>query len=298
MKKFVIILMIIQLAGLLLAESGGEYGFKMLTIDIGTSISAQGGTGSFSNYDSFSFLANPAAGVYNRGEMISVAHKFWIFDTSLTGLGYIKSTGKRSFGVAFRQLDYGKIDERDDTGDLIGEFHPLDLVFTLHGGYRINPDHYAAINISGLYEKIDDSSSLGGSLDLGYAYITPIKELMVAAAVKHLGFTTKMDKEKLPLPLSFEFSLIKGFETEVYRIFAELKTLKNIDDENIKGAVGINAILYDRFSLRLGYKINYDAEDFSVGVGFQIRRFYIDYTYLPFDYEIDDVHMIGLSYRF
>ncbi|MBN1326963.1 MAG: hypothetical protein JW996_03340, partial [Candidatus Cloacimonetes bacterium] len=79
---------------------------------------------------------------------------------------------------------------------------------------------------------------------------------------------------------------------------AEMKAFQCIDDNSIKAAIGLSSLFYDKFILRLGYKFNHDAEDLSAGVGFKIGKFSLDYAYLPFDYEIDDVHIIGINYLF
>ncbi|MBN2460239.1 MAG: PorV/PorQ family protein [Candidatus Cloacimonetes bacterium] len=298
MKKTINLLLLLVFTAVLSAEAKGEYGFKMLTIDTGAAIAALGGTGAFSTQDAFAPLSNPSASLLNQGKTISVTQNYWIFDTSLTSIGYVSSTGNKAMGIYLRQLDYGKFQERDDSGELIGEFHPIDLVMTLNVSYRIKPDHYLGADVSALYEKIDNASSLGGAISIGYVYFTPLRGIKVAAALKHLGYTSTMNEENIKLPVNGELSLIKDWEFEICNIAAEIKAMQNIDDEQVKAVIGLNSVLYDRLSLRLAYRLNYDAEDFSAGLGFRFRNFQLDYAYIPFDFEIEDVHIIGLSYHF
>ena len=195
MKKITVILAVSMLTALLFSEVSGSYGFQFLKILSGAETAAQAGNGEFVAGDAFSFLENPAAGLGNRGHILSVTQNYWIFGTKLSSIAYYNSKGKSAFGLSFRQLDYGKIDERDEQQALIGEFHPIDLALVFNYAYRIAPSHYAGININALYEKIDTASGTGISADFGYVFFTPVKDLKIAAALKYLGTTSKRNNE-------------------------------------------------------------------------------------------------------
>lgn len=300
MKKLFIIIILIGLGFSLVAETSGECGFQMLKIVSGASMAAQGGAGAFSSTDAFPFLQNPAAGLINRTHVISMTQNYWLFDTTLNCLAYTNFLGKTAFGLSYRYLDYGKIDSYDDTGENIGEFHPIDLTFSTNFAYRITPDHFVGLNINALYEKIDTSSSFGFSFDVGYVYITPIKDLKLAAAIKHFGKTSKMDKEDIDLPVTGEIAAVKDFNINLIKISSEIKAIKHTDDDVIKAVIGLNIIPIEKLTLRFGYKINYDLENISFGLGINLKKINIDYAYIPSDpdYEINDIHMIGISYKF
>jgi len=298
MKKVILMIFIMVFAVLLKAETSGEYGFQMLKISAGAALSAQGGTGAFFSNDAYGFIQNPAAGLLKRKRVISLSQNYWIFDTVINSGAYAYSNRKRSFGFGYRYLDYGKLEDRDDTGTLLGEFHPMDLVLSTNFGYRLTPDHYAGVNVNLLYEKIDTSSSYGFTIDLGYTYLTPIKDMLISAALKHLGKTSEMDKDVIDLPITGELSVVKNFQLVSKNFSTELKAIKHIDDDEFKAVWGINFEINRTFNLKLGYKFNYDSEDISAGFGINLKKISLDYAYIPFDYEIDDVHIIGLTYRF
>lgn len=298
MKKIVLLLFFAGLMITLLAETEGDRGFQMLKIISGTSIAAQGGTGAFFSSDAFSFIENPCAGLMNKNTVLSMTQNYWIFDTTINSIAYLKSQGKYSFGIAYRYLDYGKIDSYDDMGTNIGEFHPIDLNFIIGSGYRLTPDHYFGINLYGLYEKIDTASSTGLSVDLGYTYLTPIRNLKIAAAIKHLGITSKMNEESIELPITTEISIIKKFSPKFADISSEIKFIKHSDDDEMKAVLGVNAEYNKILNIRLGYKFNYDAEELTTGFGIKIKKIIIDYAFIPFVEDINDVHMIGISYLF
>jgi len=58
----------------------------------------------------------------------------------------------------------------------------------------------------------------------------------------------------------------------------------------------------DMFALRCGYKMNYDSENLSGGVGFKWETgnfgVKVDYAYSPFDFALDDVHRFSIGLAF
>jgi len=298
MKKIYLILVLLLLTVFTFAETSGEYGFQMLRIVTGADLAAQGGTGSLYSRSAFGFLQNAAANLITRNQVISMTQNYWIFDTKLNSMAYSNGSGKTSFSAAYRYLDYGKIDNRDETGTIIGEFHPLDLSLSVNFAYRINPDHYVGITANGIYEKIDTSSSLGASFDLGYIYLTNLKNLKLTASLKHFGKTSKMNREEIDLPVTAEFSLADDFQINSVILFSEIKAVKYFDDDKLRAIAGVGVRPVEKLDLRLGYKFNFDSEDISFGIGVNLNKIIIDYTYIPFRYEINDVHMVGINYIF
>jgi len=298
MKKIYIIILLFLVSLSAYCDVSGEYGFQMLRIVSGADLAAQGGTGALYSRSAFGFLQNPAANLITRNHVISMTQNYWIFDTSLNSLAYTNATGRTSFSVAYRYLDYGKIENRDEAGTIIGEFHPMDLSLSANFAYRITPDHYAGITVNGIYEKIDTSSSLGVSLDLGYVYLTNFHNLKVAADLKHLGKTSKLNKTDIDLPVTAELALADDIRIGRMILEAEIKAIKYFDDDQVRAVVGFSLKPHPKLDLRAGYKINYDTEDLTLGIGINLKKINIDYAYIPYQYEINDVHMVGISYLF
>jgi hypothetical protein len=291
-------MIIFSLSVMVTAETSGKCGFQLLKIASGPEGAAQAGTGAFSSGEAYAFMINPTAGLFAEQKVISIAQNYWIFDTKLNSAGYINTNGKTSFGVAYRYLDYGMLENRTNTGEHIGEFHPMDLIFSLNFGYRITPNQYAGINANALYEKIDTASSFGYTFDLGYTYLSLIKGQKFSAAIKNMGQTSAMENETIDLPISFELGVIQEFDIFTDKLFSELKMIRHIDDDQLKVVLGTKLRINNILDLQLGYKLNSDTENFSAGFGINLKKISIDYAYVPFEYHINDVHVIGLSYKF
>ncbi len=294
MKKILIIAFAALCCFTLFADADGAKGFKYLTIYSNADEAAQAGTGSFSSGSAIIFLNNPVTSALDKGSVASINQNYWLFDTNMNTVAYRNSSSKIAYGYAYRYLDYKKFESRDENGTYIGEFAPLDISITANVAYRITPTQYMGVNISGIYEKIDTSSSFGIAFDLGYAYLTPIKDLTLAATIKNLGVSSQMDEENMELPTSMEASIVKAFN----QLSTEVKILKINDDNSVKSAIGMNYNITDNFNLRTGYKFGYDAESYTAGFGVNLRNVSLDYAFIPFGEELDDVHMVGLNYRF
>jgi len=275
-----------------------EYGWKMLTIPLSPSISAMGGTGAAISEEGGSFIEHPTAGLVGNINSISVSQGLWIFDTQINSIAINTSSGKSSFGFALRALDYGKIDARDITGEIIGEFHPLDLNLIGNFAYRITPDYYAGVNLMLLYQKIQSKSSTGIALDFGLTYLSPIRGLSFNTALKHLGMTTRVDQSRIKLPVTPELGVCYLLPFDPAEINTEIKILKHPDDDNIKVRVGADININRILSLRSGYQFNHDTQSFTAGIGLRIKKIGFNYAYLPFNNDISDAHSFGLTYNF
>ncbi len=277
----------------------GESGFAMLNILRDPATSASGGVGSFNSYNSLGFITHPVSNLVSPGHQVSFSTAELFAGIKTKNLGYKKSSEKMGFGLSFRTVDYGDIDKRDDSGLLIGSYKPVDMVLSSNAAFRINPSHFAGVNVHLLYERISNSSAYGLAFDLGYYYKTPIKNLCFSAALRNMGKTSKMDDEDITLPFSFEASTIYTYEmNEIINNHCEFKVMKYRDDENMKINLGNIVSFYDTFQVRFGYKINYDAEDLSAGISLKVKKYNIGYSFVKYADELEDIHMIGVSYSF
>ncbi|MDP8221589.1 MAG: PorV/PorQ family protein [Candidatus Stygibacter frigidus] len=298
MKKIGSIIILLAIVFAVQAEVDGSKGFQMLRILNYPVTAGQGGNGAMNSNSGFSFLDNAAAPLMQNGKVVSFCQNLWLFDTKMSNIGYRNSKGKSSFGYSMRYLDYGEIPRYTNTGENIGSYQPMDLAVTFNYGYRIAASHYIGVNLSGLYEKIDTSSSTGLSGDVGYIYLSPLKDIRVMAGVKNFGTTSKMDQENIELPLTMELGISKDFSIQSNRLTTELKLTKDIDNDQLKGAIGVEANLYESLFVRTGYKFGYDLESISAGFGVKLSHFTIDYAFVPVSEELEDVHLLGLNYHF
>jgi len=278
-------------------ETRAEYGWKILTIPTATSVKAMAGTGGEFFSEASVFLQHPAAGLVGNVNSVSGAKTSWIFDTSLSNIAINSSSHRNSFGFVFRSIDYGRIDSRDETGEIIGEYHPLELNLGFNYAHRLTPNLFGGANLILLYQKLESSTSVGFATDYGVIYLTPIEGLNLNLALKHVGLTEKGDVERIKLPIAPEAGLSYIYPVSYLKLYLDVSLIKYSDDKlklNTGGMVRIN----DMLDLRMGYLVNSDTQSMTTGLGLQWRRIAFDYAFLPSKNEVENSNSFSITYKF
>lgn len=278
-------------------DNAGSYGYQFLDISTNPVSLALAGRGIYSGADLAAYIRQPAAATINAHQSLGVSHSMWLGDTKYNNIYYSTSNRKSHFGLALRNLDYGELEIRDDNGFLIGYYSPLNMDLMANYALRITPSVYAGFNAGVAYEKLNTDSSLGVHTDLGVTLLPPLKNTQLSLTVRNLGLSSAVNNESTLFAPSFELDVSKGYDFPNVMLDVELSAIKAID-ENWKAAVSSQMTLHDLVSLRAGYKINYDAESLSAGIGIELKNFSVDYGWALFTSSLNDVHSIGLSYNF
>lgn len=295
----IMILAILPIALMGINSNAGEFGFQFLQIPINPIASALGGTGIYANGSAGAFMQNPAANLLEERFSLSLQHSIWLTDTSCSQVVYSNSNRNKHFGLVARILDYGQLENRDDTGLLIGNYHPLDANLMASYAMRIMPDHLLGINAGLIYEKLDTASSFGINTDLGYVFLTPVTNAIMFSSIRNIGFTSKMDKETIKLPLTIEagFGYTLLPETSLNRLAQQL-TFSKASDTGVRAVYAVEASLWQVLALRLGYKYPSDEESITAGLGINLHNIEIDYGWTSFSSRLNDTHSFGVTYNF
>ncbi len=299
MKKICISLILITLCFAAYGEvhdNAGSYGFKFLQNPVNPVSLSLAGRGSIASNPA-AFVQQPASQVWYSHSIVSASHSLWFADTRFTNLSYSTADRKAHFGLILRNLDFGEIENRDDAGNLIGYYNPIDMNLMANYSFRFSPSIYFGMNAGVLYEKLNTASAYGLNADFGITYLPPIVDTRLNASVRNLGITSKMNEERIDLPLTLEMELVKGFNFDGTKLDLGVFGIK-ASDEDIKGAVFTELQIHEIFCLRAGYKLNYAAEDISAGFGIKAKSFGIDYGWASYSSQLDDVHSFGISYNF
>ncbi len=278
-------------------DNAGEYGYQFLDISTNPVALALAGRGIHSGSELASFVRQPASAVLESHRSLGISHTAWLDDTKFNNLFYSYSTRKSHFGLALRNLDYGELEIRDDNGFLIGYYSPLNLDLMGNYAFRISPSLYGGLNAGVAYEKLNTDSSVGLHGDLGITWLPPFTNANLSVAVRNLGLSSAMNDEQTAFAPSLEMDLSKELIFDDTSVNLEISGIKAVD-ENWKGAVNTQITLYDIVMLRAGYKINYDAENVSAGLGLRWKNFGVDYGWAAFSSRLNDIHSFGLSYNF
>ena len=300
MKHITVTLCLILIGGMCFAginENAGTYGYKFLNVPCGPVALSLAGRGVFSIDNPGSFLLQPAVSCMNNQRLLGITHNMWLADTQVNMITYSFAQRKSHFGIAMRNLDYGEIENRDDTGFLIGNYHPLDIDITANYAHRLTPSFYAGGNLGILYQKLNTASSLALHTDLGFCWLPPVTDAKITLAGRNLGIANQTDEERVKLPTCFELDIAKGFSLAEQHFVLGGSAIQTLD-EDLKGNINLECELFQILSLRGGYLLGYDAQDLSAGFGVEYKNISVDYGYGSFNNELNDVHSLGVTYRF
>jgi long-subunit fatty acid transport protein len=200
-------------------------------------------------------------------------------------------------GFGAKYLDYGLIEERDNSDLYLGDYRPMDLQMTMNYGIRLEASHYLGVNISYIYEKLNTASSWGGTADVGYIYKTPLKGTNTYITFKHLGATSKMEDESIDLPMTAEAGITNLLEFEQIVVTTDMRAVKEFKND-YRAALGVESSYAGLLFLRAGYKFNFDEEEFSFGAGIKLEKMGIDYAFIPYEEAFGSVNMLSISYKF
>ena len=301
MKRLYLILCLLIAGSLAVAENthnnAGQYGYKFLNVPYGPANLALAGRGTNSLWNPTAFILQPAASADNNQRILQMSYSPWLVDTAANCLAYSYSRRTSHFGIAMRNLDYGDLENRDDTGYLIGQYNPLDVDVLANYAHRISPSFYLGMNLGTLYQKLNTATSLGIHTDLGFSYLPPLAGTKLSVSVRNIGVATKTNQETVRFPTSYEADLSKELRFGETQLIFGLNGIKGMDEE-LKGSLSSEVCLYNVLFLRGGYKLNFAAESFSGGFGLAYHDIHVDYGYAAFSSELNSVHSIGVGYQF
>jgi hypothetical protein len=278
-------------------DNSPAYGMQFLQIPTNPVSAALGGTGIYAKNYPGAWMQNPAANVIDAVANVTVNHNRWLTEMNSSQLIYSNGNSRKHFGLAARILDAGEIENRDESGALIGHYQPMDANLMANFAYRLLPSHLLGINAGLLYEKLDASSSYGFNVDLGYIYLPPIMNTTLFASVRNLGTTSEMVNENIDLPVTYEAGAGYSLPVKDSKLSCQATLIKAIDT-GVRGAVAAEFDLAKILALRIGYKLNYDAEDLTAGMGVNWHNVEVDYGWTAFSDQLNDTHSFGITYHF
>ena len=236
-----------------------------------------------------------------------------------------------TFHAGIHYVNYGKMQETDELGNVIGQFSANDMAF-ISGIARDFGNLRFGTNLKLLYSTIQRFNSFGFALDFGGTWNFPEQNTTLGLVLKNIGtqvtqFNKNAPKSPLPfeiqwgvshrlkyLPLRFSTTLV---QLQNYRLIQKDPNKKPILDlagnpipeknnhfDNLLRhfVFGGEFILSQNFHVRIGYNhlihqelktsgINFSMAGWAFGMGMKIKKFYIDYGYSNF-------HAVGGTHSF
>lgn len=295
----VLTILIVTVSLLLIAEeTPGKYGFQILNVSISARNAGKADAVVASPGDATILWANPAAVQISETSNFSFNHNSYIFDNKIENASLIVRNGKSSWGLGLTYLDYGMIDKTNAQGDTIGEFHPLDLVSSINYARRVTPYISVGANLKGIYEKIDIESSFGIGVDVGAVYDSFIKGLNLGLAIQNIGISSKLKEESIRFPLTFKLGAQYEYPINDQNNLIFSGQVVKYSGNDLRADLGFEYAFANMIFSRAGYKINYDEQNITAGLGINLNSFNFEYAFSPYQSDIGIAHRFSVTYNF
>ena len=213
MKRLIISLFTICSTAFLYAQDAGTV-FQFLQLPVASHAGALGGDNiSIVEDDAELSYHNPALLTNASGRMLGISYMNYLHRTNALGAGYTMEMGERSMlGLKAQYLDFGKMKNTDEDGNIIGDFSAKDML--LMGTYSFDFSEHLTGGVSGkvIYSNYEQVYSLALGVDLGLNYYNPDAMLSASIVARNLGGQIKTyDGIHEPLP----FNLLAGISKDL-----------------------------------------------------------------------------------
>jgi hypothetical protein len=218
----------------------------------------------FDSTDLFAWMTAPAALSINDTHRAAVS-----FQSLREGMSYSNATMVFPFlnrqmplGIGIRYLNYGKMQETDPTGQVLGTFRAADYAIEAGWGHRLGNYHVGGA-IKWVSSNIAEYSAHGFALDLNAVFVHPTADFRFGILLKNMGFAMASQSQSTPI-LPFDARINSVFKP-VHMPLRFYLTLSRLHDwrqtrNNPSAAewlthtgIGADILLHRAFQVQVGF---------------------------------------------
>jgi len=291
----------------------GTTGFVFLEIPASTRYAGMGETGiTLTDVYSDGLFINPALiTLGDKKYAVSMNHARWFVETTHQSAGFtvqIPTIG--TLGIQIIYFDFGDIEKTRNPNPAeygsyidLGSYSADALALGISFARNLTDQFAFGFTTKYVSEAIDIYKTDNLIWDLGFLYQTGFHTLRIGATLQNFGLDAKYitDKFKMPqlLKIGLSAEIWGSREQSSYVTFLLEAAHPNDIDEHIQ--IGMEGVLSRIIVLRAGYKLGYDEENFTFGLGirFMNRGFAakFDLAYIQHQH-LEGVIRYGLSMEF
>ena len=243
---------------------------------------------------------NPAGFSGVARSEILLSHFSWYQDLSVEhGAGAIRVNDRLGLGVAVTYMNYGRIDEYDANGNIIGELSVYDWSAGVSAGYVVSDQVRAGITAKFINQRLDNYSASAMAADLGVQ--VSFDRFAVALMLANLGTGMKFDAVTEDLPAFGRLGVAVRPWSE-YGIMVAADIEKQFHGDMVLRQ-GVEYGYDNRYFLRAGMEYQPSRTDWAVtdgltfGAGVRLSNVQFDYAFTPGGMLVnDDLHRFSLTF--
>lgn len=287
-RLLVLALSVVLAAGAVCSAAADPVGTAaMLDIGMGARALGMGGAHIAVADDAAAVYYNPAGLAFMEGRHIGSLYTKQLGAAGYMGLGY----AQRYAGMGALRLDASDIEETDEFANITGVFAATDLTLILSAGAPLMPGVGVGGAIKYYSQALPGNSGRGVTGDIGALFAASGGRLRLGAVCRNVLGSVKYSSGHID---AFDRSL--GVGIAVRPIDDLLLAADVIWKDGIDARIG-GEFRLGRLAVRAGGGYQSDEMSFSVGAGFLMPFFGIDYAYQTHAV-MPDSHRLSLSVRF
>lgn len=304
------------------AQTGGESAYLFLNTPTYARQVALGGKILTFIDDVNQPIWNPATINLNHHNQLSANYTSYLAGVNIGSVSYAYEINKHieTIHTSVKYINYGSLIRADINGNEDGNFNASDIAISI--GYARNipkTDFYFGANLKFIHSNIDNFSSTGVAIDLGFIYYSVDKPYIISAVARNIGTQISSfdgTKERLPfevaigasyklqnVPLRWYLTLdnLQKWQVGVSNPSNNITDLEsNVTEESISFLdnafrhviIGAELFPESAINLRVGYNFRRGKElqqqnirtfgGISFGFGLKMNRLKLNYAYSKF----------------
>lgn len=299
------------------SEKVGTTSFQFLKLSLDARSAAMGDAAVSIVRTSEAIFWNPAGLRRTTGLDVSTSYADYFLDVNLySGCASMPLGRSGTIGVFAMAVDYGKIEVTDAshlgfnpdwtynpglTGDVI---HPTATVFGISYAHSVTDRLTFGISAKYLREDLVTAKGAAISFDGGLIYESGWNSLSFGLSIKNFGPEVKFIKESYPVPETFAVGISAFLFSPTDALLMKTSSqsllfsydLSHPRDYDQQHHFGLEYSLSEILFVRGGYKLNFDEEGLTYGVGVKYNNIRLDYAYDRFGGALPGVHRLSIGF--
>ncbi len=260
--------------------------------------------------DAFSLDWNPAGLIYIKKNSMAVMHAPYLAGTFADYFAYAETAGDMgAWGLAFKYMNYGKINRTDSSGLVLGSFTPYDVAVSVGfacyiTGFNKAPEERFVLGATGKFIKskiLSEDNTVSADIGLNMPFMFDNRFRMSLTAQSIMG-TLRYDKEQASLPLMLRLGTVTKF-SDYFNLTGDLAAARdNLPYLAMGGEARLpvhedmDAFLRAGFNTRAISDVS-GARNVSFGGGLRYKTYQFDYAFSPFG-DLGSVHRLSILMTF
>jgi long-subunit fatty acid transport protein len=181
-------------------------------------------------------------------------------------------------------------------------FSASDMAITVSYGRFLTDKFSLGFTAKYIQENLELLSASGWSADVGTVYNSGFRNFKLAMMISNFGPDLKYISKGFPLPINFKFgACIDVLDNKTHRLTFAAEGGHPADNLE-KYNAGLEYRFQDKFSLRVGERMNYDSDGLTAGAGLRLpiggnMDLSVDYAYQDFGW-LTQVHRFSIGLAF